>query len=178
MPFALWQVGEIAEAVELMAADSPVQKEKREIEELEREREASRETVEEGKKRSSTVSMLDSRVSAMLENLRAELAETESTIGQAFHSLDLDGDGARLGVTLTLTKSTLARTFLRAKAVARIPTLSTRVRPLPPPSPGAGVLSHDELLKAMEELHFSKRPDAAAFQARASCAASANRGGA
>lgn len=78
-----------------------------------------RERIEEGKKQSSQVAMLDSRVSTMLTNLRAELEQTESSIGKAFHSLDLDRDG---------------------------------------------VVSHQELLNAMEELHFSKRPDAAAFQ--------------
>ena len=87
------QVGEIAEAVELMAADSPVAKERLEIDQLEREREGKRETIEEGKKRSSQVAMLDNRVSRLLENLRAELKETETSIGDAFHSLDLDGDG-------------------------------------------------------------------------------------
>merc|ERR1719263_418339 len=63
--------------------------------------------------------MLDSRVSNMLTKLRTELEQAESSIGQAFHQLDLDGDG---------------------------------------------VVTHDELLGAMAELHVSKRPDAAAFQ--------------
>merc|ERR1719263_977781 len=63
--------------------------------------------------------MLDSRVSNLLTKLRTELEQAESNIGQAFHQLDLDGDG---------------------------------------------VVTHDELLGAMAELHVSKRPDAAAFQ--------------
>jgi len=113
------QVGEIAEAVELMAADSPVAKERLEVERLNDERECARERIEEGKKQSRTVAMLDDRVSAMLERLQLELKETESSIGEAFHTLDLDADG---------------------------------------------VVTHAELLTAMEELHTSKRPNAAAFQ--------------
>jgi len=113
------QVGEIAEAVELMAADSPVKKERQEVEELLGEREGAREKIEEGKKQDRTVAMLDNRVSAMLERLQLELKETETSIGEAFHTLDLDADG---------------------------------------------VVTHSELVKAMEELHTSKRPDAVAFQ--------------
>jgi len=112
------QVGEIAEAVELMAADSPVANQRLEVEELLCEREGRRERIEEAGKRSKTVAMLDGRVAAMIESLKTELEQTESTIGQAFHSLDLDGDG---------------------------------------------VLSREELVRAMGELHLSKRPDAAAF---------------
>ena len=41
----------------------------------EREREGKREEIEEGKKRSSAVAMLDSRVSAMLDKLRNELED-------------------------------------------------------------------------------------------------------
>ena len=37
--------------------------------------------------------LLDSRVGKMMARLQEELAETETSIGQAFHSLDLDGDG-------------------------------------------------------------------------------------
>ena len=33
-----------------------------------------------------------------------------------------------------------------------------------PPTHTTGIVTHDELLKAMEELNLSKRPDAAAFQ--------------
>jgi Ca2+-binding EF-hand superfamily protein len=113
------QVGEIAEAVEVMAADSPVQREREELQELEVARATHRESIEAAKEGSRSVAMLDSRVNRLLTNLRAELEETESEIGQAFHSIDLDGDG---------------------------------------------VLSHAELLAAMESLHLSKRPDASAFQ--------------
>ena len=87
------QVGEIAEAVDRMASETPVKKERLEVDALEREREAHREEIEEGKKSSAQVAMLDSRVSAMLARLRSELGEAESQIGEAFHSLDLDGDG-------------------------------------------------------------------------------------
>ena len=61
----------------------------------------------------------DKRVSSMLEKLREEISETETTIGEAFHSLDLDRDG---------------------------------------------VLSHAELLAAMDSLDAAKRPDAEAFK--------------
>ena len=113
------QLGEIAEAVEMMAADSPVAKEKEEMACLEAERTAHREEIEEAKGMSSTVSMLDSRVQRMMSNLKAEIEDTETTIGEAFHALDLDGDGE---------------------------------------------VSCEELEKAMEHLHLSKRPDATAFQ--------------
>ena len=63
------------------------------VDALEREREAHREEIEEGKGISRQVAMLDSRVSAMLSRLRSELEEADSKIGEAFHSLDLDGDG-------------------------------------------------------------------------------------
>ena len=76
-----------------MASETPVKKERLEVDALEREREAHREEIEEGKKSSAQVAMLDSRVSAMLARLRSELGEAESQIGEAFHSLDLDGDG-------------------------------------------------------------------------------------
>merc|ERR1719152_132473 len=89
------------------------------MEELLGERECARENIEEGKKQDRTVAMLDNRVSAMLERLQLELKETETSIGEAFHTLDLDADG---------------------------------------------VVTHAELVKAMEKLHTSKRPDAVAFQ--------------
>ena len=113
------QLGEIAEAVETMAADSPVAKERAEIETLEKEREKKRDAIEAAKTTSKQVAMLDSRVSSLLSKLRQELEETETEIGQAFHSLDLDGDG---------------------------------------------IMSHDELLKSLESLHLSKRPDAKSFR--------------
>ena len=115
----LSQVGEIAEAVERMSSDSPVAKERAEIETLEKKRAERATTIEEGTRRSPQLRMLDSRVGSMLANLRAELETAESSIGRAFKALDLDNDG---------------------------------------------VVSHDELLEAMAELHDAKRPDAAAFQ--------------
>jgi len=87
------QLGEIAEAVETMAGGSPVAKERAEIESLEKEREQKRESIEAAKTTSKQVGFLDSRVSSLLSKLRQELEETETDIGQAFHALDLDGDG-------------------------------------------------------------------------------------
>ena len=86
---------------------------------IEEERQALREEIEEAKGVSRTVSMLDSRVSSMLSKLKDEIQDTEMTIGEALHSLDLDRDG---------------------------------------------MLSHAELVEAMDSLHLSKRPDAAAFR--------------
>ena len=37
--------------------------------------------------------LLDSRISSMVEKLKAEIADTEGSIGQAFKTLDLDDDG-------------------------------------------------------------------------------------
>ena len=108
-----------AEAVEMMAADSPVARQKEGLTELEEGREALREEIEEAKEMSRTVSMLDSRVSSMLSKLKEEIEQTEMTIGEALHSLDLDHDG---------------------------------------------VVTHEELVEAMESIHESKRPDAAAFR--------------
>ena len=141
------QVGEIAEAVDRMASETPVKKERLEVDALEREREAHREEIEEGKKSSAQVAMLDSRVSAMLARLRSELGEAESQIGEAFHSLDLDGDGMHASKH---TSSSLSH--------------PPPHQPFLPPTHTTGIVTHDELLKAMEELNLSKRPDAAAFQ--------------
>merc|ERR1712196_157360 len=58
-------------------------------------------------------------VKKMMEELREELEQTDASIGQAFKSLDLDGDG---------------------------------------------VLSYDEVLLAMEQINFEKRPGAAQFK--------------
>ena len=113
------QIGEIAAAVEVMASDSAVARERAEVGKIEEDREALREEIEEAKGESRTVSMLDQRVSSMLAKLKEEIQDTELTIGEAFHSLDLDRDG---------------------------------------------VLTHAELVQAMDSLHLSKRPDAAAFR--------------
>ena len=112
------EVGAIAEAVELMASSTPVKKEREEIASLESGREKKREVIEEGKKASRSIRMLDKRVDNMISNLRLELEQTESTIGDALQSLDLDNDG---------------------------------------------ILSRDELIKAVDDLHVTRRPDAAAF---------------
>ena len=81
------QVSEIAEAVDLMAADSAVATEREKMEQLEAKREAKRESIEAAKaKGNSSVRLLDSRVGKMMARLQEELAETETSIGQAFHS--------------------------------------------------------------------------------------------
>lgn len=113
------QIVEIAAAVEVMASDSAVARERAEVAQIEEEREALREEIEEAKGESRTVSMLDKRVSSMLAKLKDEIQDTEMTIGEAFRSLDLDRDG---------------------------------------------MLTHAELVEAIDSLHLSKRPDAAAFR--------------
>jgi len=55
----------------------------------------------------------------MIDQLKAEVEDSEVSIGEAFHKLDLDGDG---------------------------------------------ILSHAELLQALESINMEKRPDAKAFQ--------------
>ena len=86
------QIGEIAEAVEMMAADSPVARQKEGLTELEEGREALREEIE-GQGDVTYDLLLDSRVSAMLSKLKRGIEQTEMTIGEALHSLDLDHDG-------------------------------------------------------------------------------------
>jgi len=86
------QVADLAEAMDTMI-DSPLSAEKLEMEELKAEREKSRMSIEEAKRGSQTVAMLDSRVNSMLERIRQEMADSEETIGDSFHKLDLDGDG-------------------------------------------------------------------------------------
>lgn len=112
------QIADLAEAIDTMI-DSPIGREKEEMEELEAERVADREMVEEAKGKSKQVAMLDSRVASMLDKIKAEMEDSELSIGEAFHKLDLDGDG---------------------------------------------LLSYNELMGAIDELHDSKRPDAKAFQ--------------
>ena len=87
------QIRDIAEAVDIMAADSAVAAERKEMEVLEAERAQHRPQIEAAKEGSSTVAMLDRRVSSMLAKLQDELETADSSIGKAFHSLDLDGDG-------------------------------------------------------------------------------------
>ena len=57
-----------------------------------------RELLEEAKEASIlegglSTRLLDSRISSMVEKLKAEIADTEGSIGQAFKTLDLDDDG-------------------------------------------------------------------------------------
>jgi len=86
------QIADLAEAIDTMI-DSPLRHEKEEMAELEAERVAAHDRVAEAKSASKQVAMLDSRVQLMLERLKSEMAESESSIGEAFHKLDLDGDG-------------------------------------------------------------------------------------
>ena len=97
----------------------PLSAERAEMAELEADRVRSQEAVEEAKSSSNQVAMLDSRVTQLMEKLRAEMEDTEISIGDAFKKLDLDNDG---------------------------------------------ILSRNELVGAMDSLHFSKRPDARAFE--------------
>jgi Spy/CpxP family protein refolding chaperone len=113
------QIANLAEAIDTMI-DSPIRMEREEMAELEAERVAAAGTVEEAKKSSRAVKLLDSRVQSMMDRIKTEMEASEVSIGAAFHKLDLDGDG---------------------------------------------MLSKGELLKAMEELEPSRRPDAQAFEA-------------
>jgi hypothetical protein len=61
--------------------------------ELEAERVAAAGTVEEAKKSSRAVKLLDSRVQLMMDRIKTEMEASEVSIGAAFHKLDLDGDG-------------------------------------------------------------------------------------
>lgn len=111
------QIADIAEAIDTM--HDPLSAERAEMAELEADRVRSQEAVEEAKSSSNQVAMLDSRVTQLMEKLRAEMEDTEISIGDAFKKLDLDNDG---------------------------------------------ILSRNELVGAMDSLHFSKRPDARAFE--------------
>jgi len=64
-----------------------------EMAELEAERVAAAGTVEEAKKSSRAVKLLDSRVQSMMDRIKTEMEASEVSIGAAFHKLDLDGDG-------------------------------------------------------------------------------------
>jgi len=99
--------------------DSPIRLEKEEMAELEADRIAKSDIIEEAKCSSRQVAMLDSRVQSMLQRIKAEMEQSEISIGEAFHKLDLDGDG---------------------------------------------MLSHRELLDAVEELSPERRPDTKAFE--------------
>ena len=92
------QLHDIAEAVETMSSDSPLKHEREDLEALEEEKADKRELLEEAKEASIlegglSTRLLDSRISSMVEKLKAEIADTEGSIGQAFKTLDLDDDG-------------------------------------------------------------------------------------
>ena len=87
------QVRDIADAVETMSAKSGFTREREEVAALAEERAAHRPEVEEAAGSSKEVAILDSRVRKMMDELREELEATDGSIGQAFHYLDLDGDG-------------------------------------------------------------------------------------
>jgi len=112
------QIADLAEAIDTMI-DSPIRLEKEEMAELEADRIAKSDIIEEAKCSSRQVAMLDSRVQSMLQRIKAEMEQSEISIGEAFHKLDLDGDG---------------------------------------------MLSHRELLDAVEELSPERRPDTKAFE--------------
>ena len=81
-----------------MSSDSPLKHEKEDLEALEEEKADKRELLEEAKEASIlegglSTRLLDSRISSMVEKLKAEIADTEGSIGQAFKTLDLDDDG-------------------------------------------------------------------------------------
>merc|ERR1719231_213398 len=73
--------------------DSPLHRERDEMEALQAERVASRDSVDQAKSCSTQVAMLDSRVDAMIQRIQEEMEDGELTIGEAFKKLDLDGDG-------------------------------------------------------------------------------------
>lgn len=87
------QLGDIAEAVDIMSGTSATAREKEEMQQLEREREAAREEVEAAIQESSDLKALDSSVRRMIEKLREDCAQTDKDLGQTLRSLDLDDDG-------------------------------------------------------------------------------------
>lgn len=87
------QVHDIALAVETMSVDSAYSRERQEMITIEQERLANREEVEMAVGAKKELAMLDKRVNKMLDSLRTELEQADGSIGKAFRSLDLDGDG-------------------------------------------------------------------------------------
>jgi len=87
------QIEDIDEAVQTMSAVKPMERERENMRKLEEDHAWHQEAIDEAVLESAHLKQLDSSITRMIQDLRVEMDKTDGDIGQAFRSLDLDGDG-------------------------------------------------------------------------------------
>ena len=152
-----------------MSSPTACAAEREEMRELEEERRRT-EDIDEATKTSREIAMLDSRVARMLEDLRKEMDSADGDIGQ------VRAGSAHARPRAPSPPPKPATADAASKHPESLPRAAFAASKRPhsvTPGPqafraldldGDGVMSHEELLEAMEQLDLSQKPYEAAFK--------------